>query len=79
MKIKDIAMGLKNPNDITSSEDSLKQIEKVLFQLEQMDIDSHEDQIMRDSLIADIEMNLPRLQYQVDFIKKAKKLRGISE
>jgi hypothetical protein len=79
MKIKDIVMGLRDPKDITSAEDSLKQIEKVLFQLEQMDIDSHEDQIMRDSLIADIEMNLPRLQYQVDYIKKAKKLMGISE
>lgn len=79
MKIKDIAMGLKDPNKITSAEDSLKHIEKVLFQLEQMDIDSYEDKINRDSLIASIEMDLPRLKYQVDFIKKAKKLRGISE
>jgi hypothetical protein len=79
MKLKDIVMGLKHPKDITSLEESLKQIERVLFQLEQMDIDSPEDQTMRDSLIADIEMNLPRLQYEVDFIKKARKLRGISE
>lgn len=69
MKIKDIDKHVKSLDQMTCARDILKEIEKVLFLLEQVEPESLEEQRIKDILVLDISMNLPIIKAKVEIIE----------